>query len=93
MLLASSRSVISCGLPMFDGVVDRRVHEPPDAVDEVVDVLERARLRAVAEHRDGLAGERLRDERGDRRPSFRRMRGPKVLKIRTMRVSTPWVRW
>src|SRR5438876_844176 len=30
---------------------------------------------------------------GIARPSLRRMRGPKVLKMRTMRVSMPCVRW
>ena len=30
---------------------------------------------------------------GIARPSFNRMRGPNVLKIRTMRVSIPWARW
>ena len=30
---------------------------------------------------------------GIARPSSRRMRGPNVLKMRTMRVSSPWYRW
>src|SRR2546423_1014822 len=51
-----------------DGVVHRRLHEPPQTVDEVGDVLERARLSAVAEHRDRRAAQRLADERGDRAP-------------------------
>ncbi len=46
-----------------DRVVLLRQHQADDAVDEIADVAEAARLRAVAEHRDVLVGERLRDER------------------------------
>src|SRR5256884_8714251 len=51
-----------------DRIVHGRPHEAPEAVDQVGDVLERARLRAVAEDGQWLAGERLRDERGNRAP-------------------------
>ena len=42
-----------------------RVHERDQAVDEVVDVLERARLRAVAVHGQVLAAQGLHDKVGD----------------------------
>ena len=54
-----------------DEVVDAarggRVERRDDAVGEVLDVDEAARLRAVAGDRERLARERLRDERGDHR--------------------------
>src|SRR2546425_11568005 len=50
----------------IDRVVHRRLHEPPETVDEVADVLERPGLRAVAEDGDGHAGQRLAHERRDR---------------------------
>ena len=49
-----------------DRVVLLRQHQPDDAVDQIADVAEAARLRAVAEHRDVLVDERLRDERRHR---------------------------
>ena len=49
-----------------DRIVDWALHEPPETFDEVADVLERARLRAVAEHGDGGAGQRLAHEGWDR---------------------------
>jgi hypothetical protein len=42
-----------------------RVHERDEAVDEVVDVLERARLVSVAVHGHVLAPQRLDDKVGD----------------------------
>ena len=42
-----------------------RVHQRDQAVDQVVDVLERARLRAVAVHGQVLAAEGLHDKVGD----------------------------
>ena len=46
-------------------IVHVRQHQPDDAVDEIGDVGEAARLRAVAEHGDVLVAERLRHERRD----------------------------
>ena len=54
------------GIADVDGEMLAGVGEAEDAVDEVVDVTERAGLPTVAEHRDGLAGERLAHEGGDR---------------------------
>ena len=48
-----------------DGARLVRVHERDEPVDEVVDVLEGARLLAVAVHGHVLAAERLHDEVGD----------------------------
>jgi hypothetical protein len=56
--------VISTGLPMFR-IVRVRQHQPDDPVDEVADVGEAARLRAVAEHRHVFVAQRLRHERRD----------------------------
>jgi hypothetical protein len=79
----------------IDRVVHGRVHEPPDALDEIGHVGERARLGAVAVHGQRLAPQGLAMKvgwRARREPH----RGPYVLKIRTMRVSTcgsgdrPW---
>src|SRR6185436_18028220 len=49
-------------------LVQRSVHELPQALDEIGDVLERACLRAVSEDGDGLVGQRLAHERGNRAP-------------------------
>ena len=56
--------------------------EPEDAVDQVVDVADAAGLRAVAGHRDRLAGQRLPDEGRD---------GPAVVRPhpRPVRVEDP----
>ena len=61
---ASSRIVNSPGLPRLTGPVKSSgvVHQPHEALDQVVDVAERARLRAVAVDRDRLAVQRLDDE-------------------------------
>ena len=74
--------------------VDRQVlaarREQVEAADQVVDVAERPRLRAVAEDGERLAVERLvAGTSRIARPSLRRIRGPYVLKIRAMHVSTP----
>ncbi len=61
---ANCRMVISCGLPMLVGSTRSDMQQPVDAVDQVVDVAEGAGLRAVAEDRHRLAGERLRHEGG-----------------------------
>ena len=49
----------------IDRIVHRRLHEPPDALDEIGHVGERARLGAVAVYGQGLAPESLADEGGD----------------------------
>src|SRR5207237_10795852 len=49
-----------------DGIVGVRLHQAQDAVDEIADVGEAARLRAVAEDRHVFTGQRLRRERGPR---------------------------
>src|SRR3954453_14484050 len=66
--------------------VDRQVllafSQRDQSADQVVDVTEAPRLGAVAEHREGLALERLADERRDRAPV---VRGPP----RAVRVEDP----
>ena len=52
---AISSMVSSCGLPMLMGSLASGEHQADDAVDEVADVAEAPRLRAVAVHRDVLA--------------------------------------
>ena len=47
-----------------DRVVHVGQHQPDDAVHQIGDVAEAARLRAVAENRDVLVPQRLRHERG-----------------------------
>ena len=47
-------------------LVHARLHQQHEPADQVVDVTERARLRAVAEHRQRLVGQRLRQEGRDR---------------------------
>ena len=61
---ASSRMVNSVGLPMLIGPVTciGRCHQPHQPVDQIVDVAERARLRAVAIDRDVAPEQRLDDE-------------------------------
>ncbi len=54
-----------------DGARLGRVHERDEAVHEVVDVLERARLRAVAVDGQVLPAQRLHDEVGDDAPVVR----------------------
>ena len=54
-----------------DGARLGRVHERDEAIDEVVDVLERARLRAVAVDGQVLSAQRLHDEVGDDAPVVR----------------------
>ena len=65
-----------------DGQVLADSASSDEPADQVVDVAEAPRLRAVAEHRQRLALERLADEVGIARPSFGRIRGPYVLKMR-----------
>ena len=48
---------------------------------------------SATEHRDRAILQRLAQERGIARPSCGRIRGPYVLKIRTIAVSTPCWRW
>src|SRR5436190_3433063 len=45
-----------------------RVHHPQEALDQIVDIAEGARLRAIALQRDRLVLERLHDEIGDDPP-------------------------
>ena len=66
MVRAISSIVISCGLPMLTGSFTVRLHQPDDAVHEVRDVAEAARLAAAAEHRDVLVPQRLAHERRHR---------------------------
>ena len=56
--------VNSVGLPILIGPVtsSARVHQPHEAVDQIVDVAERAGLLAVAEDGDVAAEQRLHDE-------------------------------
>ena len=63
---ASSSIVNSPGLPMFTGTCSLALGEQDEAADEVVDVAEAPGLRAVAEHGQRLARERLADEGRDR---------------------------
>ena len=57
----------STGLPRLTGPVTvvARAHQPDQALDQLVDVAERARLAAVAVEGDVPARERLDDEVGD----------------------------
>src|SRR3954453_12398036 len=66
-----------------DGQVLLALRQRDQSADQVVDVAEAPRLGAVAEHREGLALERLADERRDRAPVVRahpravRVEGPR----------------
>ncbi len=51
-----------------DGVVHRSLHESPQPVDEIGDVLKRTRLCAVTKDSDGRTGQGLAHERGNRAP-------------------------
>jgi hypothetical protein len=69
---ASSSIVNSPGLPMFTGpTVVGLVHQAHEALDQIVDVAERARLRAVAVDRDVLPAQGLDDEVRDDAPVVR----------------------
>jgi len=57
---------------------------------QVVDVADGTSLASVPGHRQRPAGEGLTNEGGMARPSFGRIRAPKVLKIRTIAVPTLW---
>ena len=56
---ANSRIVISCGLPIFVGLVLIGIHQPVDALDKIRDVAKASCLPPVAVNGDGLAGQRL----------------------------------
>jgi hypothetical protein len=89
MTSAISRIDTSCGLPMFTGSLVCGRHQLQDAGHQVADELKAARLRTVAEDGHVLVAQRLRHERGHGAAVVERMRGPYVLKMRTMRVSSP----
>jgi hypothetical protein len=80
-------------VPEVDGQVLVALGEKDERPDEIVDVAARARLRAVVEDGQRNALERLRTNVGIARPSWGRMRGPYVLKMRAIHVSTPCWRW
>ena len=62
--ISAASSVIdtSCGLPMLTGPASVERQQRDDALDQVVDVADRAGLAAVAGDRQRFAGQRLRDE-------------------------------
>lgn len=69
------------------------VHQQDKTVNQVVDVLEGSGLRTVAVDGHVLTLESLDNKLETTRPSKGFIRGPKVLKIRATRTSTPSFRW
>ena len=88
MSSAIRRTVISSGLPMLTGP-GCAAGEGEDPRDEVVHIADGSRLQAVACEGDRLVTQGLPDEGRDGATVVGRMRGPYVLKMRTMPVSTP----
>jgi len=92
MRLASSSSVISLRIADVDRSVTLELIKRQMPLDEVVDVHEGPRLRAVTVDGERLAAERLGHERGNRAAVVEPHLRPWVLKMRTMRVEMPCVR-
>ncbi len=64
------------GVADVAGLAEVAHQQPPDSLDQVVDVAEGAGLLALAEDGHRLAGERLLEKAGTTRPSRGRIRGP-----------------